>query len=79
MRMLDNVHTVLNLEIFNDEYDCKYFPRSKGKLKTCLHQVCISVFRIYLMKITYTIMYMTRIFLNVSLTTLAILVKRVQL
>ena len=29
------------------------------------------------MKITYTIMYMTRIFLNVSLTTLDILVKRV--
>ena len=24
-------HTVLNLELFNDEYDCKCFPRSKGK------------------------------------------------
>ena len=23
--------TVLNLELFNDEYDCKCFPRSKGK------------------------------------------------
>ena len=79
MRMLDNSHTVFNLELFNDEHDCKCFPRSKGKLKTCLPQVCISVFRIYLMKITYTIMYMTRIFFNLSLTTLAILVKRVPL
>ena len=24
-------HTVLNLELFNDEYECKCFPRSKGK------------------------------------------------
>ena len=24
-------HTVLNLKLFNDEYDCKCFPRSKGK------------------------------------------------
>ena len=24
-------HAVLNLELFNDEYDCKCYPRSKGK------------------------------------------------
>ena len=38
-------HTVLNLELFNDEYDCKCLPRSKGNgggviilYKTCLQR-----------------------------------------